>query len=140
MAIEPKYPHNILEGYGTGALLDLRVRLAINFLQHSPMVQEVTRATLANLPAGKVGEAPMWVAKFALEVADELLKEGAARGYVSPLPDPEDTTITAQDRAQAVRTARYSVLQQMAGAKVAQEEGAGQIIPVAPIVGGRKPS
>lgn len=140
MADEPKYPHNILEGYGTGALLDLRVRLAINFLQNSPMVQEVTRATLSNLPKDKVGEAPMWIAKFALEVADELLKEGAARGYVDPLPDPEDTGITAQDRAQAVRTARYSILQQIAGPKIAQEEGAGQIIPVAPIVGGGKPS
>ena len=128
----PKYPHNVLEAFGLGALLDLRVRMAFNFMQHSPAVAEVTKACIVNLPEERAAELPVWVGKFCLAVADEILKQGLESGLVQPLPDASDTSIDDQLRAQAARTATYSVLQQIEGAKAGQREQAGQVIPVAP--------
>lgn len=130
--MEPKYPHNVLEAFGLGALLDLRVRMAFNFMQHSPAVAEVTRAAMLNLPKERIEELPVWTAKFCLAVADEILKQGLEAGLVEPLPDPADTSIGDELRAQAARTATYQVLQQIEGAKAEQREQAGQVIPVAP--------
>lgn len=128
-----KYPHNVLEAFGTGAILDLRVRLAVNWIQHSPAVAEVAKAVVLGTPAHQSNDIPAWIAHFALELADQLLEQGAERGWVEGLPDPKDTKLDDQLRAQAMRTARYNVLQQILGNKAAQEEQGG-IIPVAPVI------
>jgi hypothetical protein len=116
------YPSNVLEGFGTGCLLDLRVRLAVDFLK-SPMFEGMAVTAEEILP-----KACAW---FALEVSTELLALAEARGLVEPLPD--DDVLNRQLRLQAARTARYSVWQQLAGARVAAEEQPR----VGPVPGGR---
>jgi hypothetical protein len=118
-----KYPSNVLEGFGTGALLDLRVRLAVDFLK-SPMFTHTDR--IHGPDAAHV------LAVFALDVAAELLAVSESRGLVEPLPD--DDGLNRQLRLQAARTARYSVWQQLAGARVAAEEQP-RVGPAGPLAG-----
>ena len=120
--VEAKYPHNILEGFGIGALLDLRVRLAIDFIKTSPLV-----GALVN-PDGS-GVTAAAVATFSLELCDELLKQGASRGWVEPLPT--DSDLDDQVRLQARRTARFNVLQQAAMQEIGRDEAA-RVVPLAP--------
>jgi hypothetical protein len=121
------YPSNVLEGFGTGALLDLRVRLAMDLLRTSPMF-----TNFLPLSSGEsLEQAPGMLAVLALDVATALLAVSEARGLVEPLPD--DDGLNRQLRLQAARTARYSVWQQLAGARVAAEEQPR----VGPVPGGR---
>jgi hypothetical protein len=116
-----------LEGFGTGALLDLRVRLAMDLLRTSPMF-----TNFLPLSSGEsLEQAPGMLAVLALDVATALLAVSEARGLVEPLPD--DDGLNRQLRLQAARTARYSVWQQLAGARVAAEEQPR----VGPVPGGR---
>lgn len=123
---EPKYPSNVLEAFGTGALLDFRVRMAFNLLAKSPMFAGLMLAQSENSGLAKAAAA------LALGVADEVLRQGAAAGWVESLPEATDVEIGEQLRAQAKRTAAYGVLQQMAGQEFLQHEQAGRVIPVAP--------
>jgi hypothetical protein len=124
------YPSNVLEGFGTGALLDLRVRLAMDLLRTSPMF-----TNFLPLSSGEsLEQAPGMLAVLALDVATALLAVSEARGLVEPLPD--DDGLNRQLRLQAARTARYSVWQQLAGARVAAEEQP-RVGPVGGMPGGR---
>jgi hypothetical protein len=124
------YPSNVLEGFGTGALLDLRVRLAMDLLRTSPMF-----TNFLPLSSGEsLEQAPGMLAVLALDVATALLAVSEARGLVEPLPD--DDGLNRQLRLQAARTARYSVWQQLAGARVASEEQP-RVGPVGGMPGGR---
>jgi hypothetical protein len=119
-----------LEGFGTGALLDLRVRLAMDLLRTSPMF-----TNFLPLSSGEsLEQAPGMLAVLALDVATALLAVSEARGLVEPLPD--DDGLNRQLRLQAARTARYSVWQQLAGARVAAEEQP-RVGPVGGMPGGR---
>ena len=69
MAGTLKYPHNVLEGFGNGALLDLRVRMAMQLLTHSPMY------------AGSAATNPDDVAAHALEVARCTLERAEGFGW-----------------------------------------------------------
>jgi hypothetical protein len=115
------YPHNVLEGFAAGCLLDLRVRLAVDFL----------KGPLANMAPD--GAEARDLAEYALDLATELLSLAESRGLVSALPD--DDGLNRQLRLQAARTAKFSALQQIEGQKAAQEE-AGRVSRVAPL-GGR---
>jgi hypothetical protein len=115
---EPLYPHNVLEGFGMGALLDFRVRLAIDFLK-APVLTYLGTDCLSAVD----------LARGALDLADEVLKQGRARGWVTDLPRGKD--IDEALREQAARTARYQVVQQTEGQKAASEEQ-GQVVPVRP--------
>lgn len=118
------YPDNVLEAFRNGCLLDLRVRLAVSFLNTSPLFY--------GLASGDTKD----IAKYALTLAEDLLRQAAERGWLEPLPAPEDTELDAQLRAQAKRTATYQMLQQLEAQKVAAAEQSG-IVPVAPRVGPR---
>lgn len=124
------YPNNILEGFASGALLDLRVRMAIGFINQSPIFHE---AYLAALNDGEcsVENLPKVAASIALDLAEEITSQAAERGWLEPLTGPEDTEIGEALRAQAKRTAAYQVLQQLGGQKFAQEEQ-GKVVPAAP--------
>lgn len=131
-APEMEFPHNILEAFGTGAMLDLRVRMATSFLTTSPMFHGLAVATTTE---AALNELPRLAAGIALNLADELLRQGAALGWVTPLPP--DAELSEQVRMQATRTAAFSVLQQSEGQKMAQEMQ-GQVMPaVAAIMRGR---
>lgn len=105
-----KYPSNVLEGFGSGALLDLRVRLAADFLKHSPLMWHTYSDARAADRAG-----------FALDLADELLKQGAERGWVEPLPD-DAGELPSDLRSQARRTGSYQAQQQLDANRHAQDE------------------
>lgn len=113
-----KYPHNVLEGFGTGCLLDLRVRLAIGFLNTSPLFTDY----VVNTPAAEV-------AAYALDMAEELLSQAQSRGWIDPLP--VDGELTGQLRLQAKRTASYQALQQVEGQR-AMADAASPLVPMAP--------
>lgn len=119
-----KYPHNVLEGYSYGCLLDLRVRMAGDFLK-SPLFANVVTDALAAIRGGDEGEGYLpevatQMAAFSLVLAGSLLEIGKAEGLVEPLPSGGDLDTSL--RAQAERTARFQVLQQIAGQKVAADE------------------
>jgi hypothetical protein len=108
-------------------MLDLRVRLAVDFLK-SPLYANVVAEGV------ELGteDNPRDIAVHALDVATALLAVSEARGLVEPLPD--DDGLNRQLRLQAARTARYSVWQQLAGARVAAEEQP-RVGPVGPLAG-----
>jgi hypothetical protein len=110
------YPHNILEAFGNGCVLDLRVRFAMDLLRTSPIFEGVG----SEFSPEHIAVLPKACAAFALALATELLALAEQRGLVEPLPD--DDGLNRQLRLHAARTARYSVWQQLAGARVAAEE------------------
>ena len=125
--VEPVfYPQDPINGFLQGCLLDLRVRLAIDFLKSHFFSGFLDRATLTNM---RVEQA----ASIALILADEVLKQGAARGWVTSIP--EDGEIGPELRAQAKRNALYQVVQQMEANKAAQAEQSSIAVPVAPMPG-----
>lgn len=116
-----KYPHNVLEGFGNGALLDLRVRLAMQMLTHSPMYSS--------------GGVPGDIAAHALETSRQLLERAEGFGYIEPLPDLPEIDGALKD--QAMRTAEYQARQQVHGNAVATKIMADDAPKVIPMQGGR---
>lgn len=123
---EVKYPHNVLEGFANGCLLDFRARVALQLLTSSPVFQGVALGTQID----RAPQLPKYLAGMALELADELLKQAAEKGWVDPIPNNDE--ISASLRKQARRTAEYQVQQQLHGNRIAQEEQSGRVVPVAP--------
>ena len=125
-----KYPHNALEGFGAGCLMDLRVRLAIEFLKHSPMYTSPS----TDVPLISPSEAAL----HALTAATALLDIAEQRGLIEPLP--EDGDLSPELRAQAKRNASFQALQQIEGQRFVQLETSGisRVVPMAP--GMKKPN
>jgi hypothetical protein len=117
-----RYPHNPLEGFGNGANLDLRVRIALNLLQHSTRYHVQANGAMIS-PADAAGDA--------LDVAGALLEEAERRGWVAPLEEAGE--LSPALRAQAKRSAAFGILQQIEGSKFAQDEQA-RVVPMAPRV------
>lgn len=122
-----KYPQHPIDGFQNGALLDLRVRMSINLLQ-----SRLFEGVGAKMVSSELLQAPSYdtVARVALSIADSLLNQAAARGWVSPLP-VDDGKLSAAEREHASRTGSFGVLQQIAGQRFARDEAAG-VIPAAP--------
>jgi hypothetical protein len=127
----PLYPQDPINGFLQGCLLDLRVRLAIDFLK-SPLFTALTAEITNQMHEANV-RAEEAVAGFSLNLADEILKQGAARGWVTPIS--EDGEIGPALRAQAKRNALYQVVQQLEANKAAQAEQNPIAVPVAPMPG-----
>lgn len=113
---EKRYPHSVLEGFGNGCLLDLRVRLAVDLLK-GPLYANVVAE---GVELGTEDNARD-IAVHALDVATALMSIAEARGLIEPLPG--DDGLDLQCRLQATRTARYGVLQQICQQRVVAEEG-----------------
>lgn len=111
-----KYPNNILESFGTGALLDLRVRMAIGFLNTSPIFSNVQHSRSEE----ELDRLPKQCALMALDLATELMAEAERRGLVEPIPESDE--IGDQLRKQAKRSASYNALMQIEGNKFIQAE------------------
>ena len=126
MAELKKYRHNVLEGFGNGCLLDLRVRIAIGLLEKSPLLGSSACADAT----------PDEVAGYALDVATELLRQADERGLIEDLP--EDEGLNSQVRKQAARTALYGTLQQIEGQKALADEGGRVAAPSMPFAGRRQ--
>jgi len=75
---------NTVDSFRNGACLDLRVKVAIDLLTHSPMY---TAGYAAHVASGEPTTKPL--ATHALDVATELIALADARGLLDPLDSPE---------------------------------------------------
>lgn len=118
-----KYPQSALEAFGQGVRLDLRARLAVDFLK-TPMAAEYARYGFVELKMAPA-MVPEMVAKFALDTAEQVILQAEERGWTAPLPDHAD--LNAQEKHQARRNAKFNVEGQLAGQRYMQEVAAGAI-------------
>lgn len=100
------YPPNILEAFGSGAMLDLRARFAMQLLYSSPYFHECPLT-------------PVQCADEALDIAEQLFSEATRRGWVQPI-DSTDEAMAALI-AHAKRQGESGAAQQLHGAKTMQE-------------------
>lgn len=134
MAQELKYPQSAIEAFPQGVRLDLRTRLAIDFLK-TPLVAEVAKIIsvpleTVNAFAEEAGVAgvpvmPVAIAKFALDLADAVMVDAEARGWMAPMPETDE--LDASTKRQSRRNARFQVEGQVAGQRAMQEMAAGAI-------------
>ncbi len=123
------YPHNVLEGFGNGAILDMRVRMANDFIK-SPAFPAL-HAELTSIMEEEKCSAAKAVALFALDLAEAITSIAADRGWLTPLPEGGELPQALKDQAKA--TGSYQILQQIEAQKYAQSLQ-GQVIPAAPTV------
>ena len=123
-----RYRDNAVDGFRNGALLDLRVRFAMEMLTHSPIFEGFDSSRMAAPPDARAH------AEFALDIAIELFALAESRGLIDPLP-PEGE-ISKELRAQANRSARFQAVVSIDHQKALREEQGG-IMPVAPGFQGR---
>lgn len=121
------YPHNVLEGFGNGALLDLRVRMANDFIK-SPAFPAL-HAELTGIMEDQNCSVAKAVALFALDLAEEITAIATERGWLAPLPEGGELPQWLRDQAKV--TASYQVCQQLEGQRFAQGEQ-GKVVPAAP--------
>lgn len=107
--VQPKYWGNVLNAFEAGLQLDLRVRLAVDFLK-SPYFSASTGT-------------PREIAEHALNLATELLEVSADRGLVKDLPDNGE--INAPLRHHIERGVRAGAHQQAIGQRVMRDEAGG---------------
>jgi len=104
------YWGNVISSFETGAQLDLRARLAVEFVKAGMLVQH--------------GEGPMLspqeIAVRAVETARELIEAFVARGLIKDLP--EDDELNRAMRTQIRRNARAQVYSQVSAQAIANEE------------------
>lgn len=121
------YPHNVLEGFGNGAILDLRVRMANDFIK-SPALPAL-HAELTRIMEDEKCSAAKALALFALDLAEEITAIAEDRGWVAPLPEGGELPQFLKDQAKC--NASYNVLQQLEGARFAASEQ-NRVLPTAP--------
>jgi len=125
MADDPlKYPSNELDGFASGAITDLRLRIAIDLLK-APGIFPVAEAT--------EGAAAISVVGFVLDVAGLLIHEAEQRGWIQQFSDEGD--LSRHLRLQAKRTARFQVAQQMEAQRAAREQASNLAVPMATPMG-----
>jgi hypothetical protein len=105
MSDQDLYFGDVLAHFANGVQLDLRVKLAVEFLK-SPCFFE---------PAHPVDRAVA-----ALDMAQSLIAEAGARGWLKPLPD--DSELTTPMRRHLERNVRAQVFSQFAGQRIQAEE------------------
>lgn len=118
------YPPSILDAFQSGAMMDLRVRFAMQLLTSSPLYQA---------PHGEAFKHVAEVADSALSLAEEFFIEAERRGWLKQTPtDPNDPAMAALIE-QAKRQGIAGAHQQMSGQK-AMREGVGAVQPAVPML------
>ncbi len=107
MADSMKYPTNAIDSFQHGVVMDLRVRLAIDFLK----------------------VVPGFGAHKALDLADDLLEDAERRGWLAPLD--HDPKLTDAVKNQAKRLGAFQMYQQLGANQAAQDEQS-RVVPAAP--------
>ena len=110
-----EYPDNSLEGFRNGALLDLRVRYAMDLLK-SEAVGLIGQIAFDVDEEGDSGSSTRMVAEIALDLADAVLGCAEVRGWVKPL----ESGLSEAVERQAALTGAFGALQQVEGQKYAQ--------------------
>lgn len=109
MSAKPtKYPANPLSAIENGCLLDLRAKLAIEFLKTSDLVADL-------------GVTPRDAAVRTLDIAEALLEEAYTRDLVHVLPPNGE--ISEAVKFHIERSIRAQIYQNTAGQKIARSEG-----------------
>jgi hypothetical protein len=112
-----RYFGDVIGSYANGVQLDLRVKLAVDFLK-SPLLQGADAAR------------PTQLAVYALDLATALLEVATERDLVQSLPDTDE--LSGPMRKHIRRQVRAQVVGQIAGqAIMAEEAPAVQAGPVA---------
>jgi hypothetical protein len=107
--------------YGNGVQLDIRVRLAAEFLKVPGLVEDVCKQARIDASAGGLSmSAASRAAAFALDLASELVEQSFQLGLAKELPD--DDSLPRATRLQLRRQARAQVTGQLAMQQIAQEE------------------
>lgn len=112
--VGPKYPQAVLEAFGHGALLDLRVRLALDVLKTPGFVGSLVPGGDVDVPYERR------IAAYALDIVTALLDVGRDRGLVHDMPDHGE--ITQPLRRHIERSVRAQMYQQTAAQRIAREE------------------
>ena len=99
------YWGNVLQSFENGVQLDLRVKLAVDFLKAPNMV---------------TGSSAPVAAGFALDLATELLAEAERRGLMKALPEGDE--LNGAVRAHIRRNVRAQVYQQLQAQRIGPEE------------------
>ena len=121
-----EYPSMHITAAQEGALLDMRVRLAIQ------LATSIGFAAMADkFIDGSAGQAPQAYAALALDTANEIVQQAKERGWVRPLTEL-DEGLPPTDVEHVKRSARASVIQQFHQQDVAQELAPA----IAPVRGG----
>jgi hypothetical protein len=118
-----KYAQPAVEAFTQGVRLDLRARMAADFLRSSPAVRAYAEEAVKTCGDGKVVASA--TAGFALDLAEALMSESEKRGLVAPMP--EGAELDAPTKKQAARMGRFGALQQIGGHREMQEAQAGQV-------------
>lgn len=103
-----RYFGDVLGSYANGVQLDLRVKLAVDFLK-SPWAGQHVHC-----------DEPAALATAALDLASDLMALAHERGLVAPLPDSDE--LSAPQRRHIRRSVRAQVVSQLAGPEIAAEE------------------
>jgi hypothetical protein len=115
-----EYPSNPLSAFEAGAQLDLRVRMALQLLQSSPLftLSPITRNDVTEpQPDEKMVKATV---SAALMLASELIEQGKQLGLVQPLPQHDLLPVELQHHLS--RQARAQVFVNGRGQVIAQQE------------------
>lgn len=117
------YPQDVLSSFPNGAVLDLRLRVALDMLRTSPALAKAAEATI---DADDKLYGPK-VAGLALDMADALMAQGKERGWVAPLPETGE--INTPTKKHLARQASAQVEGQAALVRASQAANAGIQIP-----------
>jgi hypothetical protein len=104
IAPKPELPDNPIEGFRSGARLDLRTRFAMELLVRSPIyagaygwpatmestVGDEDRTIHARPRTGEAPSTPAAIARHALDVATALFEASDERGLVKPLGEMDE--------------------------------------------------
>jgi hypothetical protein len=102
-----RYFGDVLGSYANGLQLDLRVKLAVDFLK-----------SMGNAIDGSIGPAEM--AGYALNLATELITESERRGLIASLPDHDE--LSAPMRRHIRRQVRAQIFSQVVAQEIGPEE------------------
>jgi hypothetical protein len=104
------YFGDVIGSYALGVQLDLRVKLAVDFLK-SPVIAEVAK---------NPNHSPQSLATFALDLATQLIEVAEDRGLIADMPETDG--LSAPMRKHIRRQVRANVVGQVCGQQIMAEE------------------
>ena len=121
------YFGDVLQSFSNGVQMDLRLKLAIEFLKSDAVPDDTYIDPNVELQQRAIGQPPLIVrltaagkARYALDLAEALLDQAAKLGLLKPLP--EDDGLSSVMRKHLRRNARAQAFMQVVGPELAQDE------------------
>jgi len=122
MSDDPQLFGDPLMDYQNGVRMDLRLKLAIEFLKAdlSPLSNGVPSLTRSARVNTAVALTAVGRAAYALDLAGALIEQASARSWLKELP--ETAELSARERRHVERQVRTQLEQQLCGQRVVSEE------------------